>query len=105
MYVSVPDTYYTKNNVRNIFKRTVWHKPQSFLCFIVFLFRLFTCWIFITSLIRKFAATRDSVVQVFHAPGKTYEFNPFVLYKTFPGHVDDAVSLDWSSDSRYFDTL
>ncbi|CAG5124103.1 unnamed protein product, partial [Candidula unifasciata] len=48
----------------------------------------------------KFAVLRDTVVQVFHAPGKTREFNPFVLHKTFPGHVDDTVSVDWSSDSR-----
>ncbi|KAI8761618.1 periodic tryptophan protein 2 [Biomphalaria glabrata] len=49
---------------------------------------------------KKFAVTRDTVVQVFHAPGKTCEFNPFVLYRTFSGHVDDVVSIDWSSDSR-----
>ncbi|BFZ24305.1 hypothetical protein BsWGS_27344 [Bradybaena similaris] len=48
----------------------------------------------------KFAVLRDTVVQVFHAPGKTREFNPFVLYRTFPGHVDDTVSVDWTSDSR-----
>ncbi|KAH9519862.1 U3 snoRNP protein [Bulinus truncatus] len=48
----------------------------------------------------KFAVTRDTVVQVFHAPGKTCEFNPFVLYRTFSGHVDDVVSIDWSCDSR-----
>ncbi|CAL1543305.1 unnamed protein product [Lymnaea stagnalis] len=49
---------------------------------------------------RKFAVTRDTVVQVFHAPGKTRDFNPFVLYRTFPGHVDAAISIDWTSDSR-----
>ncbi|KAK3769873.1 hypothetical protein RRG08_036920 [Elysia crispata] len=48
----------------------------------------------------KFAVTRDTVVQVFKAPGKTREFNPFVLYRTFPGHVDDTTSIDWTSDSR-----
>ena len=48
----------------------------------------------------KFAVTRDTVVQVFNAPGKTREFNPFVLYRTYPGHVDDTTSIDWTSDSR-----
>lgn len=49
---------------------------------------------------RKFAVTRDTVVQVFNAPGKTREFNPFVLYRTYPGHVDDTTCIDWTSDSR-----
>jgi len=48
----------------------------------------------------KFAVLKETVVQVFHAPGKTREFNPFVLYKTFPGHVDDTTCIDWTSDSR-----
>ncbi|XP_005103088.1 periodic tryptophan protein 2 homolog [Aplysia californica] len=48
----------------------------------------------------KFAVVKDTVVQVFYAPGKTREFNPFVLYRTYPGHVDEAVCLDWTSDSR-----
>ncbi|RUS87693.1 hypothetical protein EGW08_004534 [Elysia chlorotica] len=48
----------------------------------------------------KFAVTRDTVVQVFNAPGKTREFNPFVLHRTYPGHVDETTSIDWTSDSR-----
>lgn len=50
---------------------------------------------------RKFAATRDNMVQVFHAPGKTKEFNPFVLYRTFYGAYDETVCIDWTTDSRY----
>lgn len=50
---------------------------------------------------RKFAATRDNMVQVFHAPGKTKEFNPFVLYRSFYGAYDETMCIDWTSDSRY----
>lgn len=53
------------------------------------------------SYFRKFAATRDNMVQVFHAPGKTKEFNPFVLYRTFYGAYDETVCIDWTTDSRY----
>ncbi|KAL5012052.1 hypothetical protein ScPMuIL_010603 [Solemya velum] len=49
---------------------------------------------------KKFAATRDNMVQVFHAPGKTRQFNPFALHKTFYGAYDHTVCLDWTSDSR-----
>ncbi|XP_034301423.2 periodic tryptophan protein 2 homolog [Magallana gigas] len=51
---------------------------------------------------KKFAATRDNMVQVFHAPGKTKEFNPFVLYRTFYGAYDETVCIDWTTDSRAF---
>ncbi|XP_041358721.1 periodic tryptophan protein 2 homolog [Gigantopelta aegis] len=50
----------------------------------------------------KFAVTKENKVLVFHAPGKTREFNPFVLYKTFFGALDDTVCIDWTSDSRAF---
>ncbi|XP_071088666.1 periodic tryptophan protein 2 homolog [Haliotis cracherodii] len=49
---------------------------------------------------KKFAVTKDSVILVFHAPGKTREFNPFVFYRTFFGAYDDNVCIAWSSDSR-----
>ncbi|PVD35256.1 hypothetical protein C0Q70_06537 [Pomacea canaliculata] len=47
-----------------------------------------------------FAVTRDKVVLVFHTPGKSREFNPFVLYRTFYGAFDDTTCIDWSSDSK-----
>lgn len=53
------------------------------------------------SFFRKFAATRNNMVQVFYAPGKTKEFNPFVLYRTFYGAYDETVCIDWTTDSRY----
>ena len=53
---------------------------------------------------RKFAVIKEKNVLVFHAPGKTKEFNPFVLYKTFYGALDDTVCIDWTSDSRYLNT-
>ncbi|XP_056011786.1 periodic tryptophan protein 2 homolog isoform X2 [Ostrea edulis] len=40
------------------------------------------------------------MVQVFHAPGKTKEFNPFVLYRTFYGAYDETTCIDWTSDSK-----
>ncbi|KAI0226931.1 Periodic tryptophan-like protein 2 [Lamellibrachia satsuma] len=51
---------------------------------------------------RKFAVTKEKNVLVFHAPGKTREFNPFVLQRTFYGAYDETVSIDWTSDSSAF---
>jgi len=49
---------------------------------------------------RKVAVTQDNNVLVFHAPGQTIEFNPFVLYHTFYGAYDETTCIDWTSDSR-----
>lgn len=49
---------------------------------------------------RKFAVTKENAVLVFHAPGRTKEFNPFVLYRSFYGAYDETVCLDWTTDSR-----
>jgi len=49
---------------------------------------------------RKVAVTQDNNVLVFHAPGQTIEFNPFVLYRTFYGAYDETSCIDWTSDSR-----
>lgn len=38
--------------------------------------------------------------MLFYAPGRTKEFNPFLLQRTFYGAYDENVCLDWSSDSR-----
>jgi periodic tryptophan protein 2 len=48
------------------------------------------------------AVTHGKHVQVWHAPGTTREFAPFVLYKEYPGHYDAVISITWSSDSKYF---
>ena len=50
---------------------------------------------------RKFAVTKENNILLFHAPGRTKEFNPFVLHRTFYGAYDEVVSIDWSSDSRF----
>ena len=50
---------------------------------------------------RKFAVTKENSILLFHAPGRTKEFNPFVLHRTFYGAYDEVVSIDWSSDSRF----
>ncbi|KAL3880486.1 hypothetical protein ACJMK2_032721 [Sinanodonta woodiana] len=51
---------------------------------------------------RKFAVTKSNQVHIYHAPGKTREFNPFVLYKKFYGAYDETVCLDWTTDSSAF---
>jgi periodic tryptophan protein 2 len=40
------------------------------------------------------------MVMIFHAPGKTREFNPFVLQRTYYGAYDETVCIDWTTDSR-----
>ena len=49
---------------------------------------------------RKFAVTRENKIMVFHAPGKTREYNPFVLYRTFYGAYDETTCIDWTTDSQ-----
>ncbi|KAK7097896.1 periodic tryptophan protein 2 homolog [Littorina saxatilis] len=51
---------------------------------------------------KKFAVTRDTVVLVFHAPGMSRVYNPFLLYRTFTGAFDETTCIDWSSDSKVF---
>ena len=38
--------------------------------------------------------------MLFFTPGRSKEFNPFVLKHTFYGSYDDTVCIDWTSDSR-----
>ena len=49
---------------------------------------------------RFFAATIGMQMQVWFAPGRTKDFSPFTLHRTYTGQYDDTVSIDWSSDSR-----
>ncbi|XP_074651858.1 periodic tryptophan protein 2 homolog [Tubulanus polymorphus] len=51
---------------------------------------------------KKFAITKNKIIQMFHAPGKTKEFNPFVPYRTFYGAFDETTCIDWTTDSRVF---
>lgn len=48
------------------------------------------------------AVTHGKHVQIWHAPGHTKEFAPFVLFKEYPGHYDSVTAITWSPDSKYF---
>ena len=48
------------------------------------------------------ALSHGKHVQVWRAPGLRREFAPFVLHRTYTGHHDDVVTLDWSRDSQFF---
>ena len=49
---------------------------------------------------RKFAVCKEDKVLLFHTPGRSKEFNPFLLKRTFYGAFETTVCLDWTSDSR-----
>uniref|UniRef100_UPI00398EB067 PWP2 small subunit processome component n=1 Tax=Pristiophorus japonicus TaxID=55135 RepID=UPI00398EB067 len=51
---------------------------------------------------RRFVVTKDNVVLMYHAPGKTREFNPFVLDKSYFGPYDETTCIDWTDDSKCF---
>ncbi|KAI9599231.1 WD repeat protein [Syncephalis fuscata] len=51
---------------------------------------------------KYFAVTIGKQIQVWRSPGLNPEFAPFVHYRTFPGHLDDVTSIQWSPDSRFF---
>lgn len=46
--------------------------------------------------------SHGKLVQIWHAPGYTREFAPFVLFKEYPGNYDSVLSITWSKDSKYF---
>ena len=60
---------------------------------------LISCFVFFFC-IRYIAVTHGKHVQVWHAPGYTREFAPLSLLRTYTGHYDDTVCIDWTADSR-----
>ncbi|EJD39599.1 putative WD repeat protein [Auricularia subglabra TFB-10046 SS5] len=51
------------------------------------------------------AVTHDSHVQVWRTPNHMIrEFAPFELHRTYTGHHDEVISIQWSSDSTCFIT-
>ncbi|TFK49171.1 WD40 repeat-like protein [Heliocybe sulcata] len=54
---------------------------------------------------RYIAVTHDTHVQVWRTPNHLVrEFAPFVLHRTYTGHHDEVLSIDWSPDSKCFIT-
>lgn len=51
---------------------------------------------------KKFVITKDNVALMYHAPGRTREFNAFVLDKTYYGPYDETTCIDWTDDSKCF---
>ncbi|KAK4688689.1 periodic tryptophan protein 2, partial [Tremellales sp. Uapishka_1] len=51
------------------------------------------------------AITHGHHIQVWETPSHlAREFAPFVLHRTYTGHFDEVVSIQWSKTSRYFIT-
>jgi len=53
---------------------------------------------------KYFAASHGKQVQVWATPSLNREFAPFVLHRTYTGHFDDVVCIDWAADSETFIT-
>ncbi|KDQ23439.1 hypothetical protein PLEOSDRAFT_1114438 [Pleurotus ostreatus PC15] len=54
---------------------------------------------------KHIAVTHGSHVQVWRTPNHLVrEFAPFVLHRTYTGHHDDVLSIQWSPDSQWFMT-
>eukprot|EP00960_Hanusia_phi_P005682 164873-Hanusia_phi.AAC.1 len=51
---------------------------------------------------KYFAVSHGKLVQVWMTPSLKREYAPFVLHRTYGGHFDEVVSLDWSLDSDFF---
>lgn len=48
------------------------------------------------------AVTHSSHVQVWKTPNHLVrEFAPFVLHRTYTGHHDEVLSIEWAPDSKY----
>ncbi|KAJ3732921.1 WD40-repeat-containing domain protein [Lentinula guzmanii] len=51
------------------------------------------------------AVTHGSHIQVWKTPNHlAREFAPFVLHRTYTGHMDDVLSIQWAEDSQCFIT-
>jgi len=51
---------------------------------------------------RYIAVTHDAHVQVWRTPNHMLrEFAPFELHRTYTGHHDETISIQWSSDSTW----
>ena len=51
---------------------------------------------------RYIAVTQEMLVQVWRTPNYLLrEFAPFNLHRTYTGHHDEVLSLEWSPDSKY----
>ncbi|EIM88864.1 WD repeat protein [Stereum hirsutum FP-91666 SS1] len=51
------------------------------------------------------AVTHGAHVQVWNTPNHLVrEFAPFVLHRTYTGHHDEVLSIEWSADSKCFIT-
>lgn len=50
---------------------------------------------------RYIAVTNKNKLEVWRAPSLQKEFSPFALHRTYTGHFDDIVSIDWSPDGQY----
>ncbi|CAE6433282.1 unnamed protein product [Rhizoctonia solani] len=49
------------------------------------------------------AVSHESHVQVWKTPNHLLrEFAPFVLHRTYTGHHDEVISIEWSKDSNFF---
>ncbi|KAL0959016.1 hypothetical protein HGRIS_014328 [Hohenbuehelia grisea] len=54
---------------------------------------------------RYIAVTHDSHIQVWRTPNHLVrEFAPFVLHRTYTGHHNEVLSIQWSPDSQCFIT-
>ncbi|KAF8889622.1 quinon protein alcohol dehydrogenase-like superfamily [Infundibulicybe gibba] len=54
---------------------------------------------------RYIAVTHEAHIQVWRTPNHLVrEFAPFVLHRTYTGHHDEVLSIQWSPDSKCFIT-
>ena len=53
---------------------------------------------------KYFAVTHENHVQVWGTPTLQREFAPFVLHRTYTGHYDEVLCIDWACDSESFIT-
>lgn len=59
----------------------------------------------LTFSLRYIAVSHDTHVQVWRTPNHLIrEFAPFNLHRTYTGHHDEVLSIEWSPDSKCFIT-
>jgi periodic tryptophan protein 2 len=68
---------------------------------VVFFLVPFACNLICVTPIRYIAVTHDAHVQVWRTPNHLIrEFAPFHLHRTYTGHHNEVISIEWTPDSK-----
>jgi WD domain, G-beta repeat. len=78
--------------------------PDGKYCILHHCCSIFFHYFLFLSFFRYFVVGLFKKTQIWKTPSLKKEFAPFKLFKTYVGHSDKVVSVEWSADSQYIIT-